>query len=80
MALIISELVKHLTLQCQLLDKQYGFLFSRLIADVLPVISERICQDLYKNGEPWAVALDNSKAFGWYSSQIERLFVDEFFI
>lgn len=80
MALIISAFVKHLTSQCHLLDKQYAFRLTRLIADVLPVIAEIICQGLYKNGESSAVALDTSKAFGWYCSQIERLFVYEFFI
>lgn len=41
-ALINSKLVKHQTLQDFLSDKQYGFYFSRSVADMLTVIAESI--------------------------------------
>lgn len=46
-----SELVKHLTSESLLLDKQYDFCFSVLTADVLKVNSERGFQTLHENGE-----------------------------
>ena len=44
-------------------DFQYGFRSSRLIVDLLTVVSDGISRDFNMSGTTQAVALDISKAF-----------------
>lgn len=70
-----AKLVKLLTLQGLLLDKQYDFCFAMSMADVLTDIPELISQALEKNDEVQAVALDIPKTFGciWYAGLLCKM-------
>ena len=56
-------------------DFQYGFRSSRLIADFLTVVSDRIARAFNRSGPTRAVALDISKAFHrvWHVGLLHRL-------
>ena len=73
--LINNRIVDHLE-NCGLFsDFQYGFRSSRLSADLLTVVSDRIAKAFNRSGATRAVALDISKAFDrvWYAGLLHKL-------
>ena len=55
-------------------DVPYGFMYSRLTADLLTVLSDRIARDFNKSGPTQPVALDIRKAFDrvWYAVLLHK--------
>ena len=69
-----NRIVDHLD-KCGLFyDFQYGFRYSRPIADLLTVVSARIARVFNKSGATRAVALDISKAFNrvWHAGLLHK--------
>ena len=58
-----NTIVDHLEKYGLFSDFQYGFRSSRLTADLLTVVSDRIATALNRSGATQPVALDISKAF-----------------
>ena len=56
-------------------DFQYGFRSSRLFADLLAVVYDRITRDFNRSGATRAVVLDISKAFDrvWHAGLVLKL-------
>ena len=56
-------------------DFQYGFRSSRLIADLLTIVFDRIARAFNRSGATQAVALDISKAFDrvWHAGLLYKL-------
>ena len=72
--LVDNRIVDHLE-KCDLFsDFQYGFRFSRLTADLLTVVSDRIAKAFKRSRATRAVALDISKAFErvWHASLLHK--------
>ena len=61
--LVNNRIVDHLEKFCLFSDFQYGFTSSRLTADLLTVVSDRIARAFNRSGATRAVALDICKAF-----------------
>ena len=61
--LVNNRIVDHLENSGLFSDFQYGFRSSRLTADLLTVVSDRIARTFNRSGATRAVALDRSKAF-----------------
>ena len=59
---------------------QYGFRSSRLTADLLTVVPDRITRGFNKFWSTWAVVLDISKAFDriWHAGLLHKLGIMEF--
>ena len=55
-------------------DVPYGFRYSRLTADLLTVLSDRIARDFNKSGPSQPVALDIPKAFDrvWHAGLLHK--------
>ena len=55
-------------------DVPYGFRYSRLTADLLTVLYDRIARDFNKSGATQLVALDIPKAFGriWHAGLLHK--------
>ena len=73
--LVNNRIVDHLE-KCGLFsDFQYGFRSSRLTADLLTVVSDRIARAFNRSGATRAVALDISKAFDrvWHAGLLHKL-------
>ena len=73
--LVNNRIVDHLE-KCGLFsDFQYGFRSSRLTADLLTVVSDRIARAFNRSGATRAVALDISKAFDkvWHAGLLQKL-------
>ena len=73
--LVNNRIADHLE-KCGLFsDFQYGFRSSRLTADFLTVVSDRIARGFNKCGATRAVALDMSKAFDrvWHAGLLHKL-------
>ena len=73
--LVNNRIVDHLE-KCGLFsDFQYGFRSSRLTADLLTFVSDRIARAFNRSGATRAVALDISKAFDrvWHASLLRKL-------
>ena len=73
--LVNNRIVGHLE-KCGLFyDFQYGFRSSRLTADFLTVVSDRIARAFNRSGATRAVALDISKAFDrvWHAGLLHKL-------
>ena len=70
-----NRIVNHLE-KCSLFsDFQYGFRSSRLTADLLTVVSDRIARAFNRSGATRAIALDISKAFDrvWHAGVLHKL-------
>ena len=73
--LVNNRIVDHLE-KCGLFsDFQYGFRSSRLTADLLTIVSDRIDRAFNRSGATRVVALDMSKAFDrvWHAGLIHKL-------
>ena len=73
--LVNNRIIDHLQ-KCGLLsDFQYGFRSSRLTADLLTVVSDRIARAFNRSGTSRAVALDISKAFDrvWHAGLLQKV-------
>ena len=73
--LVNNRIVDHLE-KCGLFsDFHYGFRSSRLTADLLTVVSDRIARAFNRSGATRAVALDISKAFDrvWHAGLLHKL-------
>ena len=73
--LVNNRIVDHLE-KCGLFsDFQYSFRSSRLTADLLTVVSDRIARAFNRSGSTRAVALDISKAFdrAWNAGVFHKL-------
>ena len=73
--LVNNRIVDHLE-KCGLFsDFQYGFRSSRLTADLLTVVSDRIAKAFNRSGATRAVALDISKAFDrvWHAGLLHKV-------
>ena len=73
--LVNKKIVDHLENSGLFSDFQYGFRFSRLTADLLTVVSDRIARAFNGSGATRAVALDISKAFDrvWHAGLLHKL-------
>ena len=72
--LVNNKIVDHLE-KCGLFsDFHYGFRSSRLTADLLTVVSDRIARAFNRSGATRAVALDISKAFDrvWHAGLLHK--------
>ena len=70
-----NRIVDHLE-KCGLFsDFQYGFSSSQSTADLMTVVSDRICRTFNRSGATRAVALDISKAFDriWHAELLHKL-------
>ena len=73
--LVNNRIVDHLEKCGFFSDFQYGFRSSRLTADLLPVVSDRVASAFNRSGTTRAVALDISKAFDrvWHAGLLHKL-------
>ena len=73
--LVNNRIVDHLEKGGLFSDFQYSFRSSRLTADLLTVVSDRIARTFNRSGSTRAVALDISKAFdrAWNAGVFHKL-------
>ena len=78
--LVNNRIVGYLEKCCPFSDFQHGFRSSRLTADLLTVVSDRIARTSNRSGATRIVALDISKVFDrvWHAGLLHKLSLVEF--
>ena len=73
--LVNNRIIDHLEKCSYFADFQYGFRSSRLTADLLTVISDRIVRAFNRSGATRAIAIDISKVFDrvWHAGLLHKL-------